>query len=39
MTEQAANPDRTLIVEPVEIERRAPAPKPPPAEAGQLSLF
>jgi putative SOS response-associated peptidase YedK len=34
-----AHPDPGLIVEPVELERRAPVPKSPSAEADQLSLF
>jgi putative SOS response-associated peptidase YedK len=34
-----SHPDPTLIVEPVELERRAPLPKPPPKEADQLTLF
>lgn len=35
----AAEPDPTLIVAPVELERRAPPPKPPAREVDQLSLF
>jgi hypothetical protein len=34
-----AHPDPSLIVEPVELERRAAVPKPSPAETDQLSLF
>jgi len=34
-----SHPDPTLIVAPVELERRAPAPKPPAVEVDQLSLF
>jgi putative SOS response-associated peptidase YedK len=34
-----SHPDPTLIVEPVELERRTPVPKPLPAEADQLTLF
>jgi putative SOS response-associated peptidase YedK len=33
------HPDPTLIVEPVELERRLPSPKPRPVEAPQLMLF
>ena len=34
-----SNPDLTLIVEPVELERRAPPPKAPSAATHQLTLF
>jgi putative SOS response-associated peptidase YedK len=34
-----SHPDSTLIVEPVELERREPMPKAQPAEASQLTLF
>lgn len=34
-----SHPDPTLIVEPVELERRAPVPKPLPEEPDQLALF
>jgi hypothetical protein len=33
------NPDPTLVVEPVELERRPPSPKPPVEETRQLTLF
>lgn len=33
------HPDSTLIVEPVELERRAPPPKPPAEQTHQLTLF
>jgi putative SOS response-associated peptidase YedK len=34
-----SHPDPTLIVEPVELERRAPTPKPLPEQRAQLTLF
>ncbi|MGE0009119.1 MAG: SOS response-associated peptidase [Parvibaculaceae bacterium] len=34
-----AHTDRMLVVEPIELERRAPPPKPAPAETGQLTLL
>jgi putative SOS response-associated peptidase YedK len=34
-----AHPDPALTIEPVELERRAPVPKPQPVEAPQLTLF
>lgn len=34
-----SHPDPTLIVGPVELDRRAPVPKPPPEKTDQLTLF
>jgi putative SOS response-associated peptidase YedK len=39
VAEVKANPDPSLVIEPVELERRIPPPKPAPPEPDQLNLF